>query len=97
MWYVIADYDGDDVLAKRLATRDAHLARLQDSGQLFVASSCPAINSEESRAAGFSDSVIIAEFVLMDDEAWFWAKSDPYLADDVYTRVKIRPFQRMLP
>ncbi len=65
MWYVIEGYDGTDVLAARLASRPAHLARLQalqDEGRLLLAGPCPAIDSEDPGPAGFSGSVVIAAF-----------------------------------
>ena len=90
MWYVIEGYDGQDVLAARLAARAAHLARLQalqEQGRLLLAGPCPAIDAEDPGAAGFSGSVVIASF---DD-------LDPYVAAGVYQRVDVRPFRKVLP
>lgn len=99
MWYLIEGYDGDDVLAQRLGARQAHLARLtglRDAGRLLLAGPCPAIDAEDPGPAGFSGSVIIAEFPSLED-ARAWADADPYVDAGVYTRVEVRPFKRVLP
>ena len=99
MWYLIEGYDGSDVLAQRLAVRPAHLGRLtelRDAGRLLVAGPCPAIDAEDPGPAGFSGSVIIAEFPSLED-ARAWADADPYVDAGVYTRVEVRPFKRVLP
>lgn len=99
MWYVIEGYDGEGVLERRLAARADHLARLtalRDAGRLLVAGPCPAIDAEDPGPAGFSGSVVIAEFESL-DAARAWADADPYLAAGVYTRVEVRPFRRVLP
>ena len=99
MWYVIEGYDGQDVLAKRLAARVDHLARLEalrDAGRLLLAGPCPAIDAEDPGPAGFSGSIVIAEFGSLED-ARAWADADPYVAAGVYTRVEVRPFKRVLP
>lgn len=99
MWYVIEGYDGEGVLARRLAARGDHLARLtalRDAGRLLVAGPCPAIDAEDPGPAGFSGSVVIAEFESL-DAARAWADADPYLAAGVYVRVDVRPFRRVLP
>ena len=99
MWYVIEGYDGADVLAKRLAVRSAHLARLnalRDAGRLMLAGPCPAIDAEDPGPAGFSGSLIVAEFPSLED-ARAWADADPYVDAGVYTRVDVRPFKRVLP
>jgi uncharacterized protein YciI len=99
MWYLIEGYDGTEVLAQRLAVRPAHLARLaalRDEGRLLLAGPCPAIDAEDPGPAGFSGSVIIAEFTSLDD-ARAWADADPYVNAGVYTRVEVRPFKRVLP
>lgn len=99
MWYVIEGHDGADVLPRRLAARADHLARLvalRDAGRLLVAGPCPAIDAEDPGPAGFSGSVVIAEFVSLED-ARAWADSDPYVAAGVYTRTEVRPFKRVLP
>lgn len=99
MWYVIEGYDGEDVLAARLQARAAHLARLQtllDQGRLLLAGPCPAIDAEDPGPAGFSGSVVIASFEDL-SAARAWADADPYVAADVYTRVDVRPFRKVLP
>jgi len=99
MWYLIEGYDGEDVVEQRLSARQAHLARLtalRDEGRLLLAGPCPAIDAEDPGPAGFSGSVIIAEFPSLDD-ARAWADADPYVDAGVYTRVEVRPFKRVLP
>ena len=99
MWYAIEGHDGDGVLGKRQAARGAHLARLQalkDHGRLLLAGPCPAIDAEDPGPAGFSGSIVIAEFESLHD-ARAWADADPYVEAGVYTRVDVRPFKRVLP
>ena len=99
MWYAIEGWDGPDVLDKRLAARAGHLARLhalRDQGRLLVAGPCPAIDAEDPGPAGFSGSIVIAEFASL-DEARAWADADPYCAAGVYQRVDVRPFRKVLP
>ena len=99
MWYAIEGFDGSDVLPRRLAARPEHLARLtalRDEGRLLLAGPCPAIDAEEPGPAGFSGSIVIAEFASLED-ARAWADADPYVAAGVYARVDIRPFKRVLP
>lgn len=99
MWYAIEGHDGDAVLEHRRAARSAHLARLhalRDEGRLLLAGPCPAIDAEDPGPAGFSGSIVIAEF---DDlaQARAWADADPYVAAGVYARVDVRPFLPVLP
>lgn len=99
MWYVIEGYDRADALAARQQARPAHLARLQAlavAGRLLVAGPCPAIDAEDPGPAGFSGSVVIAEFDALDD-ARAWADADPYVAAGVYLRTDVRPFCKVLP
>ncbi|MFT4179987.1 MAG: YciI family protein [Thermomonas sp.] len=99
MWYAIEGFDGADVLAKRLAARAAHLARLtalRDEGRLLLAGPCPAIDAEDPGPAGFSGSIVIAEFASLAD-ARTWADADPYVEAGVYARVEVRPFRKVLP
>lgn len=99
MWYVIEGYDGQDVLAARLQARPAHLARLQAlqaQGRLLLAGPCPAIDSEDPGPAGFSGSVVVAEFDAL-EQAQAWAQDDPYVAAGVYVRTEVRPFRKVLP
>ena len=99
MWYAIEGFDGGDVLAQRLAVRPEHVARLtalRDEGRLLLAGPCPAIDAEDPGPAGFSGSIVIAEFESLVD-ARAWADADPYVAAGVYTRVLVRPFRKVLP
>lgn len=99
MWYVIQGYDGADVLQRRLAARPPHTARLlalKDAGRLLLAGPCPAIDAEDPGAAGYSGSLIVAEFASL-AEAQAWADEDPYVAAGVYARVEVRPFRKTLP
>ncbi|WP_101925436.1 MULTISPECIES: YciI family protein [Luteimonas] len=99
MWYAIEGHDGDDVLDARLAARAAHLDRLlalREAGRLLIAGPCPAVDAEEPGPAGFSGSIVIAEFASL-AEARTWADADPYVAAGVYARVDVRPFRRVLP
>lgn len=99
MWYVIVAKDHADSLQKRLAARPAHLARLQElqsEGRLLLAGPFPAIDSEDPGPAGFSGSLIIAEFVDL-AAARAWADADPYVAAGVYRAVDVRPFRKTLP
>ncbi|HEY1069617.1 MAG TPA: YciI family protein [Thermomonas sp.] len=99
MWYVIEGYDGQDVLAKRLAARPDHLARLhalRDEGRLLLAGPCPAIDAEDPGPAGFSGSLVVAQFDSL-DAARAWADADPYCVAGVYARVEVRPFRKVLP
>lgn len=99
MWYVIIGRDGVGVLDRRRSARPRHLARLQelrDSGRLLLAGPLPAIDSEDPGPAGFTGSLIVAEF---DDlaAATVWAEDDPYRASGVYRTVEVYPFRRTLP
>lgn len=99
MWYAIEGFDGPDVLAQRMAARPQHLARLtalRDQGRLLVAGPCPVIDAEDPGPAGFSGSIVIAEFASL-EEARAWADADPFLAAGVYARVEVRPFKLVLP
>ena len=99
MWYAIEGHDGAGVLERRLAARQQHLARLvelRDQGRLLVAGPCPAIDAEDPGPAGFSGSIVIAEFESL-DAARAWAEADPYVAAGVYARVDVRPFRKVLP
>lgn len=99
MWYAITGLDVIDSLDKRKAVRPAHVARLQkllEEGRLLLAGPFPAIDAENPGPAGFSGSLIIAEF---DDLATAkkWADDDPYRKAGVYREVTVRPFRQTLP
>lgn len=99
MLYVIEGYDREVALPARLAARPAHLARLQelaDAGRLLVAGPCPAIDAADPGPAGFSGSVVIAEFADL-AQAEAWAGADPYVVAGVYASVQVRPFKAVLP
>lgn len=99
MWFAIIANDVANSLEARLSARPAHLARLQqmqEAGRLLLAGPFPAIASEDPGAAGFSGSLIIAEFASQ-EEAEHWAKADPYVAAGVYAEVSVRPFRKTLP
>lgn len=99
MWYAIEGYDGDGVLEKRAEARPAHVARLaalRDQARLLLAGPCPAIDAEDPGPAGFSGSIVIAEFDSL-ESARAWADADPYMAAGVYSRMQVRPFRKTLP
>ncbi len=99
MWYAIIALDHPDSLERRLAARPAHLERLnrlQDEGRMLLAGPFPAIDAETPGPAGFSGSLIVAEFPSLAD-AELWAKDDPYAAANVYREVTVRPFRQVLP
>lgn len=99
MYYVIFSQDVENSLAKRLSVREHHLARLQelqDQGRLLVAGPCPAIDSETPGEAGFTGSVVIAEFESL-DKAQQWADADPYIDAGVYDNVIVKPYKKVLP
>ena len=99
MLYAIISQDREDSLADRLQARPAHLARLQallDEGRLVLAGPHPAIDSEDPGEAGFSGSLVVAEFPSL-DAARAWADADPYVAAGVYGRVVVKPFKKVLP
>jgi len=99
MWYVINGTDVDDSLERRLSVRAAHLARLQqlrDEGRLLLAGPYPAVDSNDPGPAGFSGSLIVAEFDTLED-AQAWAKADPYVGAGVYADVSVKPFRKVLP
>jgi uncharacterized protein YciI len=99
MLYAILGTDRPDSLGSRLAARPAHLERLQQlqaEGRLVLAGPHPALDSEEPGDAGFSGSLIVAEFPSL-EEARAWADADPYVAAGVYARVDVKPFKKVLP
>jgi len=99
MWYVINGTDIDDSLERRLSVRAAHLARLQqlkEEGRLLLAGPYPAVDSNDPGPAGFSGSLIVAEFDTLED-AQAWAKADPYVGAGVYADVSVKPFRKVLP
>lgn len=99
MWYAIIGQDVPDSLDKRIAARPAHVARLQelqDQGRLLLAGPFPAVDATEPGAAGFSGSLIVAEFASL-AAAQDWANADPYVAAGVYVKVRVQPFRKTFP
>lgn len=99
MLYSIVSTDVDNSLPLRQKARPAHLERLQalqEAGRLVLAGPNPAIDSEDPGSAGFSGSLIVAEFASL-EEARAWAEADPYVAAGVYAEVKVKPFRRVFP
>jgi hypothetical protein len=99
MYYMICSQDVENSLEKRLATRDKHLARLQQlstEGRLLMAGPLPAIDSENPGEAGFTGSLVVAEFESL-EQAQAWANDDPYLDAGVYDHSIVKPFKKVLP
>lgn len=99
MFYAIIGEDRAGSLAERLAARPDHVARLQAlqaEGRLLLAGPCPAIDSPDPGAAGFTGSIIVAEFASL-EAARAWADADPYVAAGVYEKVTVKPFRKVLP
>jgi uncharacterized protein YciI len=99
MLYAIFGQDIADSLQKRQAARPAHLARLQalqDEGRLLLAGPFPAVDAIDPGLAGFSGSLIVAEFASL-EAARTWADADPYVATGVYAQVAVRPFKKVFP
>ncbi len=99
MLYALICEDVPDSLQKRLATRPAHLERLQilqDQGRLILAGPHPAVDTENPGEAGFTGSLIVAEFTDL-QAAQDWANADPYIAAGVYAQVTVKPFKQVFP
>ncbi|WP_311948638.1 YciI family protein [Halomonas piscis] len=99
MHYAIISEDIEQSLERRLAARPEHLARLEalrDAGRLVLAGPHPAIDAESPGEAGFSGSLVVAEFESL-EAAQAWADADPYVAAGVYARVSVKPFNKALP
>ncbi len=99
MYYMIYSEDVADSLAQRKVTRPAHLARLQQlaaENRLLVAGPLPAVDAEDPGEAGFTGSLVVAEFASLQD-AQQWAAADPYLAAGVYKQSTVKPFRKVLP
>ncbi len=99
MLYAIVGEDVPNSLQQRLASRPAHLARLTDleaAGRMVLGGPFPAIDSADPGPAGFSGSLIVAEFESL-AAAQVWADADPYVAAGVYGRVTVRPFKQEFP
>jgi hypothetical protein len=99
MLYAIISEDVPNSLSNRLAARPAHLERLQqlqNQGRLILAGPHPAIDSDNPGDAGFTGSLVVAEFSSL-EEAQRWADADPYIEAGVYARVTIKPFKKVFP
>ncbi len=99
MLYAIISQDTDNSLAKRLAARPTHLARLEalkNEGRLILAGPHPAVDSNDPGKAGFTGSLVVAEFTDL-NAAQAWADSDPYMDAGVYEKVIVKPFKKVLP
>jgi len=99
MLYAIFGEDAPDTAEKRRQARPAHLRRveqLKHEGRLIVAGPHPAIDSDDPGPAGFTGSLIIAEFDSLAD-AESWAAADPYVTEGVFARTAVKPFRRVLP
>lgn len=99
MLYAILSEDVEDSLEKRKSARPEHLARIQqlkDNGKLVIAGPHPAIDSPDPGPAGYSGSLIIAEFDSL-QAAEKWAQSDPFVTAGVYQNVSVKPFKKVLP
>ena len=99
MLYAIIAEDVEGSLEKRVAARPKHLERLnklRDEGRLIIAGPCPAIDSNDPGKAGFSGSLIVAEFDDL-ESAQAWADSDPFVAAGVYSSIVVKTFKKVLP
>ena len=99
MLYAISSTDVDDSLEKRASARPAHLARLntlKEEGRLVLAGPYPALDSPDPGPAGFTGSLVVAEFDSL-EAAQAWADADPYVAAGAYQSVTVKPFKQVLP
>lgn len=99
MLYAIISQDVENSLSKRQSVRPAHLQRLQDlqdQGRLIIAGPYPAIDSNTPGDAGFTGSLVVAEFPCLAD-AQSWADADPYNSAGVYANVTVKPFKQVFP
>lgn len=99
MIYMIYSQDVPNSLANRLAHRPAHLARLQQLAQenrLVLAGPLPAVDSNDPGEAGFTGSLVVAEFVTL-EQAQAWAAADPFIVHGVYAESTVKPFKKVLP
>jgi len=99
MWYAILSEDVENSQPLRAQARPAHLSRVQEmvaQGRLLVAGPHPAIDSNDPGEAGFTGSLVIADFPSLED-AKAWADADPYVTAGVYEHVTVKPFKIVLP
>lgn len=99
MWYAIISEDVEDSLERRKSARPAHLERVRalvDEGRLLIAGPHPAVDGIDPGPAGFTGSLIVADFESL-EEAETWAGEDPYVKAGVYARMSVKPFKKVLP
>lgn len=99
MYYMICSQDVENSLEKRLSVREHHIKRLndlKDQGRLLIAGPLPAIDAENPGDAGFTGSLVVAEFDSLAD-AKLWADKDPYIEAGVYANSVVKPFKKVLP
>lgn len=99
MLYAITGQDKPDTLEQRLAARPAHVERLRElqrQGRLLLAGPFPAVDAADPGAAGYTGSLIVAEFLSL-EEAQTWAGADPYVTTGVYAGVTVKPFRKTMP
>ena len=99
MWYAVISEDHEDSLENRLAARPDHVARLKalaEADRLLIAGPHPAVDSSDPGPAGFTGSLVVAEFDSL-ESAKDWADEDPYIAAGVYRKVTVKPFNLVLP
>lgn len=99
MLYAIIAQDVENSLEKRLSVRPAHIERLnqlKEEGRLILAGPHPAIDNEDPGEAGFTGSLVVAEFDTL-EAAQAWADQDPYVASGAYDHVMVKPFKKVLP
>lgn len=99
MLYALIGEDAPGSLERRMAARPEHLARLQAlkaDGRLILAGPCPAVDSPDPGPAGFSGSLVVAEFASL-TEARAWMDADPYVSEGVFMRTEVKPFRKVLP
>ena len=99
MFYVIYSEDVENSLTLRLSVREQNIGRLkalEAEGKLLIAGPCPAIDSEDPGEAGFTGSLIVAEFDNL-TAAQSWADLDPYISAGVYKKVTVKPYKKVLP
>ena len=99
MLYAIISEDVKDSLARRKTARPAHLKRLeklQEEGRLILAGPHPAVDNDDPAEAGYTGSLIVAEFGSL-PEARSWAEADPYVEAGVYSNVNVKPFRKVFP
>ncbi len=99
MLYAIISQDVENSLEKRMSVRPAHIERLNDlknAGRLILAGPHPAIDNNEPGEAGFTGSLVVAEFDSL-AQAQTWADADPYMTSGAYASVIVKPFKKVLP